>query len=235
LRRVRGDALGAFDHQDLQFELLVQELAPPRDLSRNPLAQVLFQVVQAHDSRSVAAPDLHLAGGAAEPFHLDLVTTRADVEMHLVEHTDGRWTGLLIYSTDLFDDSTMRRFWDSYVRVLERVAADPNVHLSQLDTTRHHGAEHAARPIGAGRSSGTPRNATEQVIAQIWAEVLDLPAVGVYDDLTGLGSDASVAAEVARRVSLHFRANVDSGVVLGYPTIAEFVAASHKWAAASSE
>ncbi|MFC9678286.1 amino acid adenylation domain-containing protein [Streptomyces sp. NPDC056948] len=133
LARVRESVHGALNHQELPFEKLVEELAPVRDLSRNPLVQVLFQVVQPTDSGSAAAARLDLDGLDVNPFHLDLVTTRADVELHLIEEDDGDWHGLVVYSADLFDAVTMRRLWDRYLLILRQIAHEPALRLSRLD------------------------------------------------------------------------------------------------------
>jgi amino acid adenylation domain-containing protein len=81
-------------------------------------------------------------------------------------------------------------------------------------------------------SAGAPRNAMQEAIAQIWAEVLDVPAVGIYDDFRALAGDASSAEAVAKRISVRFRSDVDPRTVLAHPTIAEFAAAARKWSAA---
>ncbi|WP_159403883.1 condensation domain-containing protein [Streptomyces sp. NRRL S-646] len=133
LARVREGVHDALNHQDLPFEKLVEELAPVRDLSRNPLVQVLFQVVQPTDSGSAAAARLDLDGVRVDPFHLDLVTTRADLELHLIEEDGEDWHGLVVYSADLFDEVTIRRLWDRYLLVLRQIAQDPTVPLSRLD------------------------------------------------------------------------------------------------------
>ena len=133
LARVREGVHDALNHQDLPFEKLVEELAPVRDLSRNPLVQVLFQVVQPTDSGSAAAARLDLPDLDVDPFHLDLVTTRADLELHLIEEDSGSWHGLVVYSADLFDEVTMRRLWDRYLLILRQIAADPTLPVSRLN------------------------------------------------------------------------------------------------------
>ena len=79
LARVRDSALGAYTHQDLPFEKLVEELSPSRDMSRNPLFQVMFVLQNAPDAapalQGVQASRLPLAGHSAK-FDLTLIAAR---------------------------------------------------------------------------------------------------------------------------------------------------------------
>ena len=128
LERVQGDGAGAYAHQDLPFERLVEELQPPRDLSRNPLVQVAFQVTATHGGQ------LRLGEVAAEPFGGNLGTTRFDLELSVdtAEDPGGRLVGRLVYSTDLFDRVTAERMAGHYRSLLEQVAARPSARLSEL-------------------------------------------------------------------------------------------------------
>ncbi|MFF5262792.1 amino acid adenylation domain-containing protein, partial [Actinomadura viridis] len=124
--RVRETLLQALAHQDLPFERLVEELAPPRDLSRNPVIQVWFDLF-------TPGAGLDLAGAPAERFTSGLVTTRFDVELHLAETPSGALAGELIYAADLFEAGTMRRFADHYVNLLTAVAAAPDAMVWSID------------------------------------------------------------------------------------------------------
>ncbi len=126
LQRVRKASLGAFEHQDLPFELLVKELQPERDLSRNPLFQVIFAL---QNTPQQEAQFTHLtfrpAGGAE-------VTTKFDLELHVWERR-GEIAGVLIYNTDLFDGPTMRRMSEHLVRLVGLFAERPQNRLSELE------------------------------------------------------------------------------------------------------
>ncbi|MET9290354.1 amino acid adenylation domain-containing protein [Streptomyces sp. NPDC003077] len=165
LARVRESVHDALNHQELPFEKLVEELAPVRDLSRNPLVQVLFQVVQPTDSGSAAAARLALDGLDVDPFHLDLVTTRADLELHLIEEDEGDWHGLVVYSADLFDAVTMRRLWDRYLLILRQIAYDPALRLSRLDLLT--GEEQRLLTDGFGRrGTDTPAPLVQERVVE---------------------------------------------------------------------
>ncbi|MGW0285883.1 non-ribosomal peptide synthetase [Streptomyces sp. NPDC003236] len=125
VERVRAVSLDAFDHQDLPFERLVEELHPARDTSRNPLTQIGFQLLQEkHTGRALDLPGLEAA-----PFGDHGATIHLDVEMCCWETSDGL-SGELIYAADLFDHFTMERFARHFVALLERVGA--GVRLSEL-------------------------------------------------------------------------------------------------------
>ncbi len=126
LGRVREGTLGAYEHQDVPFERLVAELQPERSLSHAPLFQVMFALQNVDRSGS------GLAGVRMEGVDTELETTKVDLSLTAVPHEGGIW-GVVEYSTDLFDRSTVRRMMGHLERVLEQVAADADVRLSQLD------------------------------------------------------------------------------------------------------
>ncbi|MFL6125537.1 amino acid adenylation domain-containing protein, partial [Actinophytocola sp.] len=125
LGRVRETALGAYAHQDLPFEQLVEELAPVRDLSRNPLVQVMFQLMNAPRER------IALTGTTVESFGTGVGGTRCDVECYLVERGP-RLAGRFVYSVDLFDEPTITRMASHFLHVLAQVAAAPDRSLHHV-------------------------------------------------------------------------------------------------------
>lgn len=126
LARVRDNALGAYVHQALPFERLVAELQPPRDLSRQPLAQVMFTLDVSPERRA-----LSLAGLQMEEIPAAQETARFDLLVTL-ELNKGVIQGSFEYPADLFDAATIDRYVKWYQQLLEQVAADPQRPLSQL-------------------------------------------------------------------------------------------------------
>jgi amino acid adenylation domain-containing protein len=124
LGRVRETALGAFAHQDLPFELLVERLAPGRDLDGTPLFQVML-VVQNTPWPTVALPDLELAP-AAVPGR----TAKFDLTLALVPEQG--WHGDLEYRRELFDGATMERLSSHLATLLTGLAAAPQRRLAEL-------------------------------------------------------------------------------------------------------
>jgi amino acid adenylation domain-containing protein len=125
VRRVRNEAVGAFDHQELPFERLVQELHPSRDPSRSPVTQIGFQLLpERHSGRSLELPGLEVT-----PFEGHGDTIHLDVEL-LCRETPGGLSCRLIYAADLFDRQTMERFARHFMNLLDRLR--PGSRLSDL-------------------------------------------------------------------------------------------------------
>jgi amino acid adenylation domain-containing protein len=128
LRRTREVALGAFAHQDLPFERLVEELKPARGLQYNPLFQVWFVFQNAPTER----PELN--GLTVESLPVQTATTRHDLQLSLWETADGM-EGAFTYSTDLFDAETITRMSDQFQTLLSLVAHESTIALSTLRAT----------------------------------------------------------------------------------------------------
>jgi amino acid adenylation domain-containing protein len=125
LARVRRMALEAYDHQDLPFEKLVQELQPERQLNRNPLFQVLFQLY-GFESRASQLGEV-----TVEALTAPVSTARFDLEVSL-RHAVHGLAGSVIYSTDLFDEATIARMVGHFRVLLESIVADSRQPISRL-------------------------------------------------------------------------------------------------------
>ncbi|WP_344515748.1 non-ribosomal peptide synthase/polyketide synthase [Dactylosporangium maewongense] len=135
LGRVRDTSLAGFEHQDVPFERLVEELSPARSLARHPLFQVMLTVQNNADAV------LELAGvsvGGGPPAGRAAATARFDLDLNIREVFDetGNAAGLrgaLTGSADLFDASTVAAIGRRWRHVLETVLADPSVRVSAVD------------------------------------------------------------------------------------------------------
>ncbi len=125
LARVRETVLAAQANQDLPFDRVVEALRSDADPRRNPLFEVLFAYVSA-PREEVRLPSLTLsAAGTRSP------TTRFDLELHLVEGSDGV-DGTLVYRAELYQASTVERMVRHFVRLLEGALAAPDAALREL-------------------------------------------------------------------------------------------------------
>jgi amino acid adenylation domain-containing protein len=125
LRRVHEACLGAYAHQDLPFEQIVEELQPARDPSRSPLFQVLF-VLQTPPLTS-----LNLSGLTANLVPIDNGTAKYELGLELFDTGQGLHT-TVEYNTDLFDASTIARLLDHWQTLLSSIVADPDQRVGLL-------------------------------------------------------------------------------------------------------
>ncbi len=123
--RGRELALEAYAHQDLPFERLVEELQPDRDLSRNPLFQVMFAVQNAR------LDPLELSDLDVEAFEPEVRTTRFDLEWHVWDQPSGLRIDVF-YNTDLFRRETIEALLESYLQLISSALLDPEQPISRL-------------------------------------------------------------------------------------------------------
>jgi amino acid adenylation domain-containing protein len=125
LARVRKVVLGAVAHGDLPFEKLVEDLAPPRDLARSAVFQVLFVIqntpLEAFTRSSEGSQGVIGEGGSAA----------YDLSLYFVETGRGL-RGSFEYNTDLFDEATVRRLGGHFQTLLAAAVARPEARLSEL-------------------------------------------------------------------------------------------------------
>ncbi|MCA1992517.1 MAG: condensation domain-containing protein, partial [Coleofasciculus sp. S288] len=136
LGRVKEVALGAYAHQDLPFEKLVEELHPERNLNQNPLFQVVFAL------QNAPMEVLELPGLTLSPLQfVDTGTTRFDLEFHLWERKQNNGlgvdssqgiSGFVVYSTDLFDAATITRMLGHFQILLEGIVANSEQRIADL-------------------------------------------------------------------------------------------------------
>ncbi|KAK9765158.1 hypothetical protein K7432_006735 [Basidiobolus ranarum] len=125
LARVKEVTLGAYSHQDVPFEQIVAELQPERDLSRNPLVQVMFALQDA------TVDDFKFGDIDVKPVSTGEIATRFDLEVHFWKHDDGL-KAEFIYSTDLFSSDTIGRMISGLEKVLHAAVENPNQPIGTL-------------------------------------------------------------------------------------------------------
>ncbi|RKH35462.1 amino acid adenylation domain-containing protein [Corallococcus praedator] len=125
LRRVKTASIGAYAHQEIPFERLVDELRVPRDPSRMPLVQAMLTF---HNTPTV---EVRTPGLGVKMIELDIGATKVDLSLELRETTDGL-SGALEYPADLFDLSTVELLWERFVRLMQGIAANPSQRVAEL-------------------------------------------------------------------------------------------------------
>ncbi|HEX2188189.1 MAG TPA: condensation domain-containing protein, partial [Longimicrobiaceae bacterium] len=126
LRQVRERTLGAYQHQELPFEKLVEELGVERSLSQSPLFQVMFALQNNEQG------ELRLGGAGVEALERGGSAVKFDLMLSLGEVGEESRGGLE-YRSELWEAATIERMAGHYLAVLEQVAADADLPLSELE------------------------------------------------------------------------------------------------------
>nr|QEO74597.1 condensation domain-containing protein [uncultured bacterium] len=197
LARVREVALGAYAHQDVPFEKLVEELQPARSLSHTPLFQVMFSLERVGSGDRPALGGLELA-----PFALPSDAAKFDLTFNVVEDGNAA-AGLVEYDTDLFDASTIERLTTHFANLLEAIVAAggagrPVSELDVLDDAERHFLLAELNETAAGY----PKDRTVHELFQARAKASPAAVAVVCGDeeLTYAELDAS-----ANRLAHHLR------------------------------
>jgi len=125
LGQVKETALGAYSHQDMPFEKLVEELQPERSLSHNPLFQVMFQL-RNYPKRQLGLGDLTI-----EEYEFESEIAKFDLSVGLREEKGGL-CGTIEYKTELFELATIERMVLHYRNLLEGIVAHTDQRISEL-------------------------------------------------------------------------------------------------------
>ena len=126
LAQVRETTLAAFAHADVPFEKVVEALQPERNLSYNPVFQVMCSAIKS----AVGSRDF--GNLKVFPYVVDRNTSIFDLNLTLVEWLDGRWWTQIDYNTALFDSATIRRIQQHFHNLLQAIANDPEQRIGDL-------------------------------------------------------------------------------------------------------
>ena len=127
LGRVRETVLGAYTHQELPFERLIEELKIGRAQTNTPLVQVLFSHV-----KPLPAAKKTIAGLELSPIDVEEECAKADWMMLMVELGD-EIVSTLQYRVDLFDDETIRRAMGHFENLFHSILKNPDLRLDELE------------------------------------------------------------------------------------------------------
>ncbi|HEX2188763.1 MAG TPA: amino acid adenylation domain-containing protein, partial [Longimicrobiaceae bacterium] len=204
LGRVRERTLGAYAHQDLPFEKLVDELHPARDVTHTPVFQVMFALQNAPGGR------LELPGLTLAPVAPEGRTAKFDLSLSLVEAGDGLH-GVLEYATELFDEATAGRMTAHLGVLLEAAARDPGARLSRLPLMD---AAERDRVLNAWHDAGPPafHAPVHERVAEQARRTPDAVAVAFEETRVTYAELAERAGLLAARLS---RAGVRAGTRVG--------------------
>lgn len=196
LAQVRERALGAYSNQDLPYERLVAELAPPREAGHNPVFQVMFAFQNAGTGR------LELEGLSASQLEVENGTSKFDLTLDVFDLGSDRLQVEFEYSSDLFEPGTVARMAGQLQRLLAGVVRDPDSAIGQLDLRSPEEAE-AERRWSRGAPAAAFGRPVHEAVADWARRTPEAPAVRwdggelTYARLSALADP--LAAELQRR------------------------------------
>ena len=126
LGRVRETTLGAFAHEDMPFDRLVEALRPERRLDRMPLVQTLFLF------DNTPFPGQEIDGLVFEPFEVPVEVSRFDLAVFLSLQENGDITGTCVYGRDLFEPPTIDQLLERFRHLLADAVARPATPIDAL-------------------------------------------------------------------------------------------------------
>src|SRR5262249_40591027 len=185
---VRETTLGAYAHQDLPFERLVEELRPERSLTHNPLFQVMLAL------QNAPLPELALGELALRP--VDVPLRRAKFDLFVELHRPGEeMVGNVEWSAGLFDEVTVGRLCEGFVRLLAGALASPACALAELPLLDAGQRQQIVREWQGQEGEGELSPGSATVDALVWAQIARAP------DATALvaGEERLSYGELGRR------------------------------------
>ena len=228
VRRARRTSLGAFAHQDLPFERLVEEVKVPRRLGLSPVFQVLFVLINTPESR------LEAAGLGFAPVELPTVAAKFDLSLGFVDQ-GGRYTATLDYATDLFAPATAVAWRRELMDLIGAAVAAPDRPIWEL-SLRGGFSRTKDSSVGAQAAEArilTPEEAPpfvppasdlERKVARIWAELLgaDLARIGRHSSFFDLGGHSLLAVQLALLIERELKVEISLRALFEGPTLAAF-------------
>ncbi|WP_201376287.1 non-ribosomal peptide synthase/polyketide synthase [Ktedonobacter robiniae] len=177
--QVREAALGAYTHQDVPFEQLVEVLRPERDLSRSPLFQTMFTLQEIPEAPAEnAATGIHLSR-----FGSGQSSTKFDLSFSITRHAGGL-ACTMAYNTDLFARSTMQRLLNHWQTLLEGIVARPGQAISALPLLTAQERQRILYDWNATKSAfASLEHCVHQLFERQAERTPDAPAV-VFEDAT---------------------------------------------------
>ncbi|HET8658008.1 MAG TPA: amino acid adenylation domain-containing protein [Micromonosporaceae bacterium] len=229
VRACADEVLEVLSHPAAPLERIVEALGVPRDATRSPVVQVLFNVY------NFPEPQLRLPGVRVRPATAGLPGSAFDLTVYLFER-DGAFAVEFTYNPDLFDRDRMRALLTAYIRLLDQCCADPAAPLSAFELPglarlSQPGAAAAAAPSRApaggpvapgplpAGGSVLPATPTERTVARIWCDVLGRDSVGAVENFFDIGGTSMAAVVVQTRLAAALGREIRVVDLFRYPSV----------------
>lgn len=232
LARTKEVTLAAFERWDVPFERVVEAVRPRRFAGANALVQVLFALQTASRERTT------FAGLRIERIRVAGTTAKFDLTFSLSEVSQGLEMQCE-YSTSLFDEATIRRFFTDYETLLAACVAAPNARLSELSLNPARAAVEPGCAVpapGAARDAALPLDpAVGEPLRAVWASLLGITEIEPDDDFFELGGHSLAAARLLAECARLFGRRVSFGEFYAQPTLRALAHSLGEQAEASPE
>ena len=192
LARVRETALGAYAHQDLPFEKLVDELNVERSLSYSPLFQVMF-VLQNIPVQADALDGIRILPLEGSQ---QVETTKFDLTLTMAEAANGL-AATFEYNTALFERSTVERMIGHFSSLLKAVAANANQAITALPLMSEVEEQQLVLEWNDTAVAYSTEQLVHELVAQVARDMPDQPAVVTRDQLLTYGQLEAKANQLA--------------------------------------
>jgi len=235
--RVRETTLRTFANADVPFEKVVEFLQPERNLSYNPIFQVMFSVIKAA-VQSDTFGDLTAYSYTVAP-----TKSIVDLSMTIIEGKGGQFWAQIDHNTNLFRAEDVSRMLADYSTLLQAVIGSPEKRITDLPI-RKAAADRTAEcslPVVSMISSkrktltvastshrprperpGEPIQAEEKLLVGVWSDLLHLPGIGIDDNFFEIGGHSLLAAQLIAQVQSATGHKIAVSAVFRAPTIRAF-------------
>jgi thioesterase domain-containing protein len=214
LKTTQRVVLEALDHQDIPFERVIEVARPKQDLLRHTPFQVNF-IFQRDFVKSWQRAGVTFTAAPSAA-----AGTFADLNFFLVERSDG-WRASVDVNTDVFRPETGDLLLQKYQTVLETVARNPRVSLSDIPLPAPRDADNTHKPSSraAGANCRGPRDELEAGLLSIWKDVLGCDSLDVDTNFFDVGGHSLLAVRMLSIVQKRFGQRINLAELFAEPTV----------------
>jgi thioesterase domain-containing protein len=232
LMQVRDTTVTAIANSDVPFEKVVETLRPERNLGFNPVFQVMFSLIK-------SAIRTHAFGSLrAYPYVVYASSSILDLSATFIEDSDSKWWLQFDFNTTLFKHDRIVRMFHDYMEILQRIAENPESRVDDLAFTnakrrktpassklarkhQSHPERVSARLRQQGRVVPKSNDAHEELLVEVWKEVLGLQQIGIHDNFFDVGGHSLLAARLTAQIQEATGRAIQVSAIFRAPTIAK--------------
>jgi thioesterase domain-containing protein/acyl carrier protein len=233
LAQVRETTVAALANPDIPFEKVVEALKPERNLSCNPIFQIMFSVIKS------AIRSHEFGNVVAFPYVVNSSTSILDLCATFIEDSDGKWWLQFDYNTSLFKVDRIARMFEHYIELLRRITADLEAHIDAIplagvskpplkaakspDRNGQGGRkrrEQAGLSAPQAEASAATADGEQTLLIEIWKEVLGVKDIGIDDNFFDVGGHSLLAARLTEQIQNATGRRIPVAAIFRAPTIA---------------